>query len=349
MTPTTIDLRSDTVTKPSASMRAAMASAEVGDDVYNEDPTVALLERECARVLGKEAALFVASGTMGNLVSVMAHCQRGDEIVVGDEAHVFYYEVAGVSALGGVQVRTIPNHGGVLDPDDVERAIRGKNIHFPRTAVVCLENTHNRGGGRVVTVAQTKAIVDVARRHDVAVHLDGSRLFNAATALQVSAVDLAEGADSVNVCFSKGLGAPVGSAIAGARAYVDRCRKYRKMVGGGMRQAGVLAAAALVALRDGPRRLHIDHANAKAFAQALADSGGFDVDVASVQTNIILFAARAVSRNEEAETLLAAWRAAGVLLNHVGGGRFRAVTHLDVTRDDVLEAAERLAAARVRA
>jgi threonine aldolase len=333
-----IDLRSDTVTKPSQKMRAAMAAADVGDDVYDEDPTVHRLESEAARVLGTESALFVTSGTQGNLVSVLAHCGRGDEIIVGDEAHIFFYELGGVSALGGVHVREVPNHGGVLDPGEVEGAIRTRDIHSPPTKLVCYENTHNRGGGRVSSAAQFKAVADVAHAHGAKVHLDGSRLFNAAVALKVSAASLCADADSVNICFSKGLGAPIGSAIAGPREFIAQCRRYRKMVGGGMRQVGVLAAAALVALEDGPKRLHEDHANAVAFAQALAESPTFDCDVASVETNMVLFGVR----GSQGEGLHETWRAAGVAVNDVGGGRFRAVTHLDVSREDVLEAARRV-------
>ncbi|MDQ2818595.1 MAG: low-specificity L-threonine aldolase [Candidatus Eremiobacteraeota bacterium] len=338
-----IDLRSDTVTKPSAAMRAAMASADVGDDVYREDPTVKQLETESAAALGKEAALFVPSGTMGNLVSVLAHCARGDEVIVGDEAHVFYYEAAGASAFGGVQMRTLPNRAGALEPDEIAAAVRPKDVHFPRTALLCLENTHNRGGGRAISAQHTRAMADAAHARGVAVHLDGSRIFNAAVALNTPPAQLAAAADSVNICFSKGLGAPVGSAIAGERSFIERCRKYRKMAGGGMRQAGVLAAAALIALREGPRRLNVDHENARVLGSALRASEAFEADPESVQTNIVVFAPR--SSKLEADRMLSKWRAAGVLVNSVGQGRFRAVTHLDVTRDDVLEAAQRLAAA----
>jgi threonine aldolase len=334
------DLRSDTVTKPSAAMRAAMAAADVGDDVYGEDPTVNQLERETAAVLGKEEALFVASGSMGNLVSVLAHCARGDEAIVGDEAHVFYYESASATAFGGVQLRTVPNRRGEIDPDDVERAVRGQDAHFPPTTLVCLENTHNRGGGRPISVAHTEAVAAVAQGHGIALHLDGARLFNAAVALNVSPAALAERADSVNVCFSKGLGAPVGSAVAGSHAFVQRARKVRKMAGGGMRQAGVIAAAALIALREGPKRLHEDHANAKMFAQALAASGEFDLDPADVKTNIIPFGVRDAAHIDHAH-LTGVWRDAGVLVSQiVGSGRFRAVTHLDVTAEQVGRAAD---------
>lgn len=334
-----IDLRSDTVTKPSAAMRAAMAAAEVGDDVYREDPTVAQLERETAAALGKEAALFVPSGSMGNLVSVLAQANRGEEAIVGDLAHIFYSEAASATAFGGVQLRTIPNHAGALDPDEVERAIRPRDIHFPRTALVCLENTHNRGGGRPLTLGETQAVTAVARRHGIKVHLDGSRIFNAAVALGVPASALCADADSVNICFSKGLGAPIGSAAAGSAEFVETARKVRKMAGGGMRQAGVIAAAALIALCDGPGRLHEDHANAKLLAERLASSGDFEVDPGSVQTNIVVFNLRGAT-NADGDALVAAWREAGVLAHHIGAGRFRAVTHLDVTTEQVRHAAE---------
>jgi threonine aldolase len=335
-----IDLRSDTVTKPSAAMRTAMAAAEVGDDMLREDPTVQQLERETATALGKEAALFVPSGSMGNLVSILAQAKRGEEAIVGDEAHVFYYESASATAFGGVQLRTIPNHAGALDPADVERAIRRADIHFPRTALVCLENTHNRGGGRPLTLAETRAITGVARRHGLKVHLDGARLFNAAVALGVSAAELCADADSVNVCFSKGLGAPIGSAVAGSRDFVETARKVRKMAGGGMRQAGVIAAAALIALREGPKRLHEDHTKARLFAEALATSELFDIDQGSVKTNMVIFGLRDSTAAADGDAMAQAWRDAGVLTNHLGAARFRAVTHLDVSAEEVRRAAE---------
>jgi threonine aldolase len=334
-----IDLRSDTVTKPSPAMRAAMASAEVGDDVYGEDPTVLRLEAETATVLGKEAALYVASGAMGNLVSILAHCQRGDEAIVGDLAHVFVSEAGSAAAFGGVQLRTVPNREGAIDPADVEHAIRGSDIHYPRTTLLCLENTHNRGGGHAISVEHTAALAGIAHRHGISVHLDGARLFNAAVALGVSAAALAAPADTVGICFSKGLGAPVGSAVAGSRPFVERARKVRKMAGGGMRQAGVIAAAALIALREGPKRLHEDHANAKAFATALADSGEFDIDPASVETNIVVFDLRKGGEIDPAR-LVDKWFEAGVRAHHLSGDRFRAVTHLDVSAEQVRRAAD---------
>ena len=337
-----VDLRSDTVTTPSAAMRRAMAEAPVGDDVYGEDPTVNALESECARVLGKERALFVPSGTMGNLACVLAHCQRGDEAIVGDEAHVFYYELGGATALGGVVLRTIPNRRGRLEPDDVERAVRDADSHSARTTLLCLENTHNRGGGTCLTLDRTRALAAVARKHGVAVHLDGARLFNASVALGVAPAELAAEADSVGVCFSKGLGAPVGSAIAGSAAFVARCRRIRRLLGGGMRQAGILAAAALLALREGPGRLSIDHENAKAFRAVLGETDAFATN--EPETNIVLFAPRDGARRDPRH-VLESWRGAGVLVNHVGAGTFRAVTHLDAARDDVVDAAHRLSEA----
>jgi threonine aldolase len=337
-----VDLRSDTVTKPSAKMRQAMAEATVGDDCYEEDPTVNELQDECARVLGKEAALFVPSGTMGNLACVLAHCERGDEAIVGDEAHIFFYELGGATALGGVVLRTIPNRAGSLDPDEVGRAIHGNESNGVRTALLCLENSHNRGGGRCITPEQTRALASVAHARGIAVHVDGARLFNAAVALGVEPAILAAYADSVSVCFSKGLGAPVGSAIAGTTAFVARCRRLRRMLGGGMRQAGVLAAAALIALRDGPKRLWVDHENAKAFHLALEELGPFEAR--APQTNIVLFSPRVAAASHPRQ-LLAEWRRAGVLVNHVGAGTFRAVTHVDAAHADVVEAAGRLSEA----
>jgi threonine aldolase len=279
---------------------------------------------------------------MGNLVSVLAHCHRGDEIIVGDEAHVFYYELGGASALGGVVMRTIPNRGGLLDPDDVDRSIRGAESHGAISTLLCLENTHNRGGGTTMTPQHTRALADVARRRGLSIHLDGARLFNAAVALGVEASVLAADADSVNVCFSKGLGAPVGSAIVGRRDFIDRCRRLRRMVGGGMRQAGVLASAALVALQEGRGRLAVDHENAKAFHHALLEQCRFEAD--EPPTNIVLFRPTDAARHRPGE-LIEAWKRAGVLVNHVGAGRFRAVTHVDAARDDVVEAAGRLSEA----
>ena len=245
-----IDLRSDTVTHPTDEMRRAMAEAELGDDVYGEDPTVNALEKMAAEMMRKEAAVFTVSGTMSNLISVLAQTGRGDEIIVGSEAHLFCYEVGGASALGGVMVHTVPNTtDGRITIEDLEKAIRTKNIHNPPSALLCLENTHNRCGGAVLDADYISAAAGLAHRYSLRVHIDGARIFNAAVALKMPASELVKDADSVSFCLSKGLSAPVGSLVCGNHEFIDRARKYRKMVGGGMRQAGVLAAAGLVALR----------------------------------------------------------------------------------------------------
>lgn len=342
-----VDLRSDTVTLPTPSMRKAMHEAEVGDDVYGEDPTVNRLEEAIAERLGKEAGLFVASGTMGNLVSLLTHSQRGREVILGDEAHIFHYEAGGISALGGVHVRTVPNRpDGTMDPLAVEDAIRNPdNVHHPRTCLICLENTHNRCGGAAPSVEQMALIRAVADRHGLPVHLDGARIFNAAIALCVDARDLAAQADSVQTCFSKGLAAPVGSAIVGGRAFIEEARRNRKVVGGGMRQAGVIAAAALVALNEMVDRLAEDHANARLFAERLAQVDGYDVDLARVQTNIVRVGVGrpGVTAPQVAEAL----GREGVKVNAMDARHIRAVTHYGIEREDVLYAAE--AAARAMA
>ena len=329
-----IDLRSDTVTLPTKKMREAMSRADVGDDVYGEDPTVNRLQQLAAEMLGKEAALFTASGTMSNLVAVLTHCQRGDEMIVGDQAHVFYYEVGGSSALGGVHVRTVPNRHGAPDPADVEAAIRGKNVHFPRTRLVCLENTHNRCGGVALTVEETDAIAAVAHRHGIRVHLDGARLFNAAVALGVEARRLAQECDSVNVCLSKGLCAPVGSLLLGTKDYIEEARRYRKMVGGGMRQAGILAAAGIVALTEMVDRLAEDHENAQVLAKGIAEIPGLRVDLKTVQTNIVMVDIE--HPNMTGGDFTARMKEQGVLVSYTGGGnRVRLVTHWGITGSDV--------------
>ncbi len=329
-----IDLRSDTVTLPTPAMREAMYRAEVGDDVYGEDPTVNRLEEMAAERLGKEAALFVVSGTMGNLVSLLTHCGRGEEVIMGDRAHTFIYEAGGVSTLGGVPVRTVPNlPDGMLDPDAVEAAIRGPNIHMPRSRAIALENTHNICGGTVLTVAQMASIRDLACRYGLAVHLDGARIFNAATALGIPASQIAAQADSVQFCFSKGLSAPVGSAICGSKAFVQEARRTRKIVGGGMRQAGILAAAAIVALEQMVDRLADDHRNARTLAEGLAEIDGLRVDLRYVQTNLVMF--NLVRAGIAPEQLALAWAREGVKVGVNGPMRFRAVTHYGVTAEDI--------------
>ena len=328
-----IDLRSDTVTLPTQRMKEAMFNAELGDDVFEEDPTVNRLQRLAADMLGKEAGLFVASGTMSNLVAVLTHCRRGDEMIVGDEAHMFYYEVGSSSALASVHVRTIPNRRGALDPSQVEGAIRDDNVHFPRTRLVALENTHNRHGGIALTVEQTDAVVAVARKHGVRVHMDGARLFNAAVALGVPARRLVEGCDSAGVCLSKGLCAPVGSVLVGSKEFIDEARRSRKMVGGGMRQAGVLAAAGIVALTEMVERLAEDHANARTLAEGLATLPGAKVDLTAVQTNIVVV--DVVRADMTGAQFIARMAELGVRTIGFGGNLVRMVTHHGVSTGDV--------------
>jgi len=329
-----VDLRSDTVTLPTPAMREAMYRAEVGDDVYGEDPTVNRLEAMAAERMGKEAALFVVSGTMGNLVSLLTHCGRGDEVIMGDKAHSFLYEAQGASVLGGIAVRTVPNlPNGMLDPADVEAAIREDNVHFPRTRLICLENTHNRCGGAVLTPAQMATIREIARRHGLAVHLDGARIFNAAVALGIEAKEIAAQADSVQFCFSKGLSAPVGSAICGSAEFIKAARRNRKIVGGGMRQAGVIAAAAIVALEQMVERLAEDHENARILAEGLAEIPGFEVDLSTVQTNIIIFGL--TDTRVSAKDVVRALAAEGVKIGVIDARHFRAVTHYGITREDI--------------
>ena len=329
-----IDLRSDTVTLPTPQMRAAMANAELGDDVMGEDPTINRLEEMAAARTNKEAALFVASGTMGNLVALLTHCARGDEVIVGDKAHTFVNEVGGMAALGGIQPRTLPNQpDGTLALDDLRAAIRGDNVHWPRTRLIALENTHNACNGSPLAPAYLWSVYELAKSRGVRVHIDGARLFNAAVALGVPVTELTRHTDTISFCLSKGLSAPVGSLLCGPRDFIAAARRQRKMVGGGMRQAGVLAAAGIVALETMIDRLADDHANAKYFAESVADIPGIALDPARVRTNIVFFdlAVGAPSAAEMAERLARA----GVLIGPAGERRMRAVTHYGIERADI--------------
>jgi len=332
-----IDLRSDTVTQPTPEMREAMYRAEVGDDVFSDDPTVNRLEELAAAKLGKAAAVFVASGTMGNLVSLLTHCGRGEEVIVGSEAHIFRYEAGGSSALGGIPQFQIPNNpDGTLPLDRVEAAIRGSDQHEPRTKLIALEDTHNRCGGAVLPIDYLRQVRELANRHGLKVHLDGARVFNAAVALGVEVNAIAQYADSVTFCLSKGLSAPVGSVICGEVDFIDRARRNRKLLGGGMRQAGVLAAAGIVALEKMIDRLADDHANARRLAEGLADTPGFIVDLERVQTNIVFFELDS-SVKVTADVVTQRMLAQGVKLFSPGAyfRRFRAVTHAGVTREEI--------------
>lgn len=329
-----VDLRSDTVTRPTEAMRRAMAQAEVGDDVYGEDPTVNRLEELAAEKMGKEAALFVPTGTMGNLVAVLSHCERGQEVLLGDNSHIFYYEVGGAAVAGSVAYHILPNdRQGMLDPATVAHAIRTKDIHFAPTGLLCLENTHNRAGGTVLTKEQLDSLCQVAQAQNVPVHLDGARIFNAATALDMPVGELVASLDSVQFCLSKGLAAPVGSILVGQRNFIAKARKYRKMLGGGMRQAGVLAAAGIIALTEMTERLADDHYNARRFAESLALIDGFDMDISTVQTNIV--AVNLSDKSWPAEQWLAHLKQEGVLAVALGPRRLRFVFHNDVDRKGV--------------
>lgn len=331
-----IDLRSDTVTKPSATMRRAMFEAEVGDDVYGEDPTINRLEARAAEIMGKEAALFLPSGTMGNQVAVLTHVRRGDEVILESESHIFYYEVGGLAALAGAQARILPGNRGMMDPDQVKASIRGENIHFPRTGLICLENTHNRAGGAVLPQAGVEAICRAAHEQGVPVHMDGARIFNAAVAQNRPVAELAAPLDSIQFCLSKGLGAPVGSMLAGSKSFIENARKFRKLLGGGMRQAGVLAAAGLLALEEGPARIAEDHANARFLAEGLRELPGLQVDLEWVETNMVV--AYVEDPRWDGPSLSGALSQAGVLCNAMGPRMIRLVTHLDVSRTQLEEA-----------
>jgi threonine aldolase len=336
--PDFIDLRSDTVTKPSPGMRQAMASAEVGDDVYGEDPTVARLEERAAALLGKEAALFVPSGTMANQIALLCHCQRGDEVLVGEGNHCMLYESGAGSAWAGVSFCVV-GRGGLFDAEQMKVAIKPGEYHFPRTRLVAVENTHNRAGGRVFPQA---AVISIAREaHDagLAVHLDGARIWNASAALDRAPAELAAPADTVSACFSKGLGAPVGSVLAGSREMRGRAHRFRKMLGGGMRQAGVLAAAALYALDHHRAGLVDDHRHARTLAEGLSQLRGVACDADTVETNIVNFDVPGRS----AADFAAGIAAHGVRINAIGPERLRAVTHLGVSRADIHTALECIA------
>lgn len=322
-----IDLRSDTVTRPTPEMRRAMAEAEVGDDVYGEDPTINRLQELAARMLGKEAGLFVASGTMGNLAAILAHCNRGDEAILGDKAHTFLFEAGGISALGGVHSCQLPNQpDGTLDIGAIRSAIREEDDHHPVTRLITLENTHNRCGGVALGVEYTRQVRALADEFGLVLHLDGARLFNAAAALGVSAKELAEPADSVTICLSKGLCAPVGSVLCGSETFIRRARRIRKQLGGGMRQAGVLAAAGIVALETMVDRLAEDHARARRLAQGLARIPGLRLDEGTPHTNMVY-----LSLDEaiplSAEQVVERLAERGVKVGAVGPRQFRLVTH----------------------
>ena len=326
------DLRSDTLTLPTPAMREAMARAEVGDDVWEEDPTVRRLEEMAARRTGKDAALFVSSGTQGNLVSVLAQTRPGQEIVLDRDSHILNYEGAGAAVFGGVQTLPVATERGFLTAAQVRDNVRPSNIHIPATGLVCVENTHNRHGGTCCTPEDIAAMAAAAHDHGVAVHLDGARIFNAAVALGRPVADFARPVDSITFCLSKGLAAPVGSLICGSREFIAHSRRVRKMLGGGMRQVGVLAAAGLIALETMVDRLAEDHDHAKRLARGLAELPRLRLDPGKVQTNIVIFH---VDRDGGSAELAAGCLARKVKIHQIGPGAIRCVTHKDVDREDI--------------
>ena len=333
-----IDLRSDTATRPTPGMRAAMASAEVGDDVLGEDPTINALQERVADYLGMEAALFVPSGTMSNQIGIRAHTQPGDELLCESTNHIYVWEAGGPAALSGVTCRTIEGDYGVLDVTQLDDKIRPLNDHYVRTRIVCLENTHNRGGGRVYPIEKIRAISEWAHANDLTMHLDGARLWNAVVASGISGREWGKQFDSISVCFSKGLGAPVGSALAGTKEFIEKSKRIRKLFGGGMRQGGIIAAAALYAMDNHIERLAEDHANAQIIAEAVTDTPGLRLDPGVVETNLVWFEVdRELGTAKEVSAHL---REKGVLVSSTGPRVLRACTHLDVSKAQCLQAAE---------
>jgi len=328
-----IDLRSDTVTRPTPAMRKAMAEAEVGDDVFGEDPTVNLLQEKVANLLGKEAALFVPSGTMANQLSIKSHTQPGDEVIIESSSHPYNFEGGAGAALSGIQFLCLKGVRGILDASQIEESIRPADHHFPVTRLVCLENTHNRGGGSIYPVEKMADIYRLAKSRGLLVHLDGARLWNASVATGIKTQEYAQWADSVSVCLSKGLGAPIGSLVAGSKRFIDRVHRFRKMFGGGMRQVGIIAAAGIYALEHHLERLKEDHQNAKRLGVGLKEFKGVSIDPRHVETNIVIF--DIANAGMTAAQVAEAMKKEGVLIHAFGKNQIRLVTHLDVSAEDI--------------
>jgi threonine aldolase len=326
-----IDLRSDTVTAPTQEMREAMYNAAVGDDVYGDDPTMKELEEYSASIVGKEAALFVPSGTFGNQLSLFTHCKRGNEVILGDDCHIVAHEVGASSVIAGVQLRTLQSCNGELSPNEIESKIRTTDIHFPETGLICLENAHSNG--RVIPLENMRMIFSIAKKHNLPVHLDGARLFNAAAHLKVNANEITKYCDSVMFCLSKGLCAPVGSILAGDKAFIDKARKGRKLMGGGLRQAGFLAAAGLVALKKMTLRLNEDHENAQYMGEELSKIPGIKVFQDDIHINMVYFDMSGIGYNEN--KLMCKLSEKGIKINPPENGIMRFVTNYWVTRDDI--------------
>ncbi len=328
-----IDLRSDTVTQPTSAMRKAMVEAEVGDDVYGEDPTVNALQEKVANLLGKERALFVPSGTMANQLAIRSQTQPGDEVIIEATSHSFNFEGGGGAALSGIQFHCLKGERGILEPQQIEEAIRPEDHHYPVTRLICLENTHNRAGGSIFPLEKMRGIYQLAKSRGLWVHLDGARLWNASVATGIKPAVFAQYADSVSVCLSKGLGAPVGSLIAGSKGLIDRAHRFRKMFGGGMRQAGIIAAAGIYALDHHIERLQEDHQNAKRLAMGLKEIKGVSINPEDVETNIVIFdiSQTGITASQLAEAM----KREGILIHPIGKTQVRLVTHLDVSREEV--------------
>jgi threonine aldolase len=337
----TIDLRSDTVTLPTPAMRDAMAQAELGDDVFGEDPTTIQLEHKVAALLGKKAGLLVPSGTMANLIGVLTHCGRGDEVILGDRSHTFLYEAGGISALGSVHPHALPNaEDGTLDLNHIESAIRQDNVHFPRTRLICLENTQNQCGGRILSPEYMRQVRQVAEAHELKIHLDGARLFNAAVALGLPPKALTGEADSVSVCLSKGLAAPVGSVLSGSERFIHEARRTRKLLGGGMRQCGIIAGCGIVALDQMVERLAEDHALAQELARGMALIPGLSIQPDHVETNIVFF--EVTRENTTASQIASELGKQGIQILALGPRRLRAVTHFGIEAQDITRSLDAL-------
>ena len=329
-----IDLRSDTVTLPTDAMREAIFKAELGDDVFGEDPTTIKLEQMAAQRLGKEAALLVSSGTMANLVSLLTHCQRGDEVILGNLSHTYLYEAGGIAALGSIHPRAIPNEpDGTMLFNDIETAIRSDNVHFPRTRLICLENTHNLCNGAPLTPDYITSVATLAQRHGIMIHVDGARIFNASISLGINVQELTRHADSVSFCLSKGLAAPIGSLVCGSEEFIAEARRIRKVLGGGMRQCGIVSAAGIVALEEMIERIKEDHSNAHTLAKGIATIDGLKIDPDSIQTNIVYF--DVTSQKINAQSLADKLDKQGIRMLALGPARIRAVTHYGITADDI--------------
>ena len=328
-----IDLRSDTVTKPTPAMRKAMAEAEVGDDVFGEDPTVNALQERVARILGKESAIFVPSGTMANQLAIKSHTQPGDEVIIEATSHPYNFEGGAAAALSGIQFYCLKGVRGILDFSQIEEVIRPQDHHFPVTQLICLENTHNRGGGSIYPIEKMAAIHRLAKSKDLQIHLDGARLWNASVATGINPKEYAQWADSVSVCLSKGLGSPIGSLVAGPKKFIDRVHRFRKMFGGGMRQVGIIAAAGIYALDHHIERLKEDHQNAKRLALGLQKFKGVSIDPEHVETNIVIF--DLANTGMIASQVTEAMKKERVLTHAFGSTQIRLVTHLDVSSEDI--------------